>query len=131
MVSMGQEAPRGFNDMSDVLVTIFSEHGYGSADDWPPDNALESMAWFNAKVELIPEEFRSGATIDIDSFDDGHGSCCISIDIYYYRPETKEDREEVDRSKENSAELIKSTELAELDRLLKKYTLHKLSLLIG
>jgi len=81
--------------MTDKLVTVFSGEQYDS--DWPQEDAKEFIAWFQSKLDSIPAEYRDKVTIDLESESGYESSSSLTMDIYYYRPETKE--EEVERLK--------------------------------
>ena len=47
-------------------VVVYTMNRYSSVD-WPPENALEFMAWMQGKLALIPAEFMDKAVVKIDS----------------------------------------------------------------
>jgi hypothetical protein len=49
-----------------------------------PDNLIEYIAWLNARLMEIPEEFRASAEVSLSGSDYG-----LEYDMYYYRPETE------------------------------------------
>jgi len=86
--------------------------------DWPPVNANECVAWFQNKLQEIPEEFRSNAQI---KFDTTYDHDIPRIKISYFRPET--DEEEVRRVQGDAMreEYRRNDELQVLARLQAKY----------
>lgn len=56
--------------------------------DWPPEKPADFLAWWQEKIEAIPEEFRDTATIEIDSRSGYEGSHDPCIKIGYWRQET-------------------------------------------
>jgi hypothetical protein len=81
-----------------------------------PSNAKEFILFFQEKIDLIPDQFKDSAFIEIDSrtYCD---SSYINIDIHYFRPKTEE---ELQLDAENSArqqEQAKRRKLAEFERL--------------
>jgi hypothetical protein len=87
-----------------------------------PESAIDFMAFWQAKLDLIPEEFAGSATIKIDcdiKYD------CIETDIKvsYERPETEEEtkaRESAEDIKSNNENQFK---LEQYNRLKKELDL--------
>lgn len=71
-----------------IDVTLYDEMQHNR--DWPPEPAAETVAWFAAKVDSIPGEFRSTAKISIEEASN-YGESCARIVISYQRPETDEE----------------------------------------
>lgn len=99
----------------DIIVDVFNSEQYDGRD-WPSENAIDFIGWFNEKISLIPEEFRDSSTIDISSPYD-----YVSIEIYYKRPETEEEIKEREFKAQKIAEIEKFMELNKLEQLKKKY----------
>ena len=74
------------NTVRDHLV--FEQH-YGCADDWPPSNAAGFIAWLQAKLMLVPEEYRESAGLEIEPAEVGDSDLCIRL--YWDRPQTEEE----------------------------------------
>jgi len=103
----------------DIMVEVFKKEQYDG--DWPERNAIEFLAWFEEKINSIPEEFRREAKIELEALSSYEESAYVSLEIYYYRPETG-DEELVRKSKEqNRIELVKQRELKQLEELKRKY----------
>ncbi len=67
-----------------VRVTLYNEYGWS-----PPPDLREFVAWANALLDGVPEEFRDSAEIDLESDESG-----AHISAWYDRPETAEEVEE-------------------------------------
>lgn len=70
-------------------ITIFDHERYDV--EWPPEDAIACLAWFAAKIESIPAEFRKTARIEFDSASGYEGCHYAEIKITYERPETAEE----------------------------------------
>jgi len=105
----------------EIKISIFDKEQYDG--DWPPESASGFIEWFNSKLKNIPEEYRSDARIELDSVSSWEDSSYASIEIYYYRQETKE--EEKSRANKESVKqtVVESRERAQLKKLQDKYVL--------
>lgn len=65
---------------------LVREYFFKHNDDFPPDDAIGCVEWFNKKLAEIPEECRIGAEIEINGND-----YQLEIVISYARPETDEE----------------------------------------
>lgn len=74
-----------------VQIKVFEQEQHDG--EWPPTKAVDCIAWFQAKVSEIPEEYRATATIEIDSAGGYEGSHFGKITISYWRIETDEEVE--------------------------------------
>ena len=85
-----------------------------------PTNVRGFMAFWNEKLDLVPEEYKESATIDIDAkpFCDFAN---LSVEICYYRSETDEEEQQREQREREQAERRRQKELKELDRLRQKY----------
>ena len=86
----------------------------------PPENLEAHILWLQAKLEVIPEEFRSTALIIIDA-GESYGCGIPAYHIEYSRPETVEEKESRENRERLKANDIKNRELATLKNLLEKY----------
>jgi hypothetical protein len=77
----------------EVRVNVASVEEYEF--DFPPEEAEELISWFQEKLYLVPKEYRKGTKIRLSSISSYEDSHYATIEIYYYRPESKE--EELDR----------------------------------
>lgn len=68
-------------------------------NDWPPEDAVGALAWFQAKLDEVPQESRRTARIEIDH-EEYFGTNKATIVITYMRPET--DEEQSQREKEEA-----------------------------
>ena len=103
----------------DIKVEVFNEEQYDG--EWPSENGAEFIAWFQEKLESIPQEFRGSAKIELDSVSGYEGSSYASIEIYYYRPETEEEAKVRESKSQYRAELLRQRELRQLEELKRKY----------
>lgn len=101
-----------------IDVIIFDEEQY--ADEWPPEDGKEFIAWFIGKVETIPEEHRATAKIEISSVN-SYGDAYGSIEIGYNRPETDEEEERREEQERRIRANQKDRELKKLAALKAKY----------
>ena len=102
-----------------IKVKVFSQESYD--EEWPPENAMEYLAWFAAKIASIPEEYRASAKVEIDSVSSYENSSYATIKITYTRPET--DAEWAGRVAENDARERRQAERErkEFERLRAKF----------
>jgi hypothetical protein len=106
-------------------VAVFEGEQF-DGDDWPtpgyPATLVGCIAWFNAKLQLIPEEYRDEARCEVSSrssyYEGGnHGY----IRIEYDRPETDVEAAEREAAERDRAAVKKHQDLALLQQLLEKY----------
>ena len=74
----------------EVKVEIFESD---DAEDELPSNGLELIKWIESKIDAAPKEHQEKVVVDIEGierWDYGY----ITVCIYYYRPETKEEKKE-------------------------------------
>jgi hypothetical protein len=75
-----------------VGVTLVDVSNYGypldAGEEWPPENLVDAIAWFQAALDAIPAACRHTATMKIRTYDE---SSSVSIEIAYERPETDEE----------------------------------------
>ena len=65
---------------------------FGGPNDWPPDDAVGFLAWFQRQIDGIPREHQAGATIQITARDDEP-----VLAVCWERPETPaEERDRLD-----------------------------------
>lgn len=103
-----------------IKITVFNVKEYDSQKDWPPSNAVEFIKWFQGKLDLIPEEYRNVASIDLETHT-SYDSSEIEIDIYYDRPETAQEAAARKHKIQLQKEHERINELALLEKLKKKY----------
>jgi hypothetical protein len=105
--------------MNKVRVTVFDQEQYDG--DWPHDDALACLGWFQSKVDKIPAEYRDSATIEIDSRSGYEGSHYARIRICYWRPETPEETAERNAKIERNLRDREAQERLQLAALSAKY----------
>lgn len=88
--------------------------------DWPPEDAAGALAWFQAKLDDVPQEFRGTARIGIDATE-SYGSAYATIEISYTRPETDDEEAERERQAAARADRTRAEELQMLTALQAKY----------
>ena len=102
-----------------IMIEVFNKQRYDC--DWPPRGAVEFIAWFEEKINSIPEEFRRAAIVDLGAVESYDNSYYATIEIYYCRPETKEE-ERIRADKEQEyAKSLREKELKQLKELKRKY----------
>lgn len=82
----------------------------------PPENLQEHIAWLQAMMESIPEEFRSSGDIEMDA-----DEYRMEYEVSYERPETAEEMEAKANAGAVLAEKRRREELATLAALKAKY----------
>lgn len=101
-----------------VWVTVYK--GEWGDDDWPPENAVEFLTWFQSKMAKIPAGYRGDAVVRIGSracFD----SDVPTLEIYYTRPETDDEIRARIMAERREREQVRQRELAMLRALQAKY----------
>jgi hypothetical protein len=86
----------------------------------PPENLKAHILWLQAKLEMIPEEFRSTALVIIDA-GESYGCGIPAYHIEYSRLETVKEKESRENRERLKADDIKNKDLSTLRGLLKKY----------
>ena len=100
-------------------ITVFrQEQGDG---EWPPEDAKGCMAWFAAKLALIPEEYRDNARIEFDSIASYEDASYATIEITYVRPETDEEERIREHRRQATLAMERQRELDLLTKLKAKY----------
>lgn len=102
-----------------VKVTVYKEKQWSK--DWPSENLIQYLAFFNEKLRLIPKEYQNSAQITIEGilgFDD---DSMAKIEIFYLRSLTKEEVAKMKAREEENDRAVREYELKELKRLTKKY----------
>ena len=72
-----------------IKVTVYKQTW--NSKDWPPDNALLCIAWFNEKINQIPKEHQNIAQICIESVPIYNNEAVPEIEIFYLRDLTNEE----------------------------------------
>lgn len=72
-----------------VRVSVTAAEQYDP--DFPPENLLGFIAWFDAILANIAEEYRPSATIEISSTSSYYDSHYATINVQYLRPETDDE----------------------------------------
>jgi len=86
------------------------------------DNFKEFLKDLDAVYESIPEKYRDSAGIDFDlDLDSFYNSPSCNVEVYYYRPETKDERKSRLKIVRERNKAIKEREEKEYKRLLKKF----------
>ena len=104
---------------SKVEVTVFDDDPRNG--DWPEGSLVEVIAWFQAKLESIPEEYRASAKCEIASeggYDGDHTPC---IRITCSRPETAAETVAREAREAERAATTRARELETLRELQRKY----------
>ena len=101
-------------------VIVFDKEQYEG--DWPPTDATEYVAWFAAKLESIPSEYRATAKIIISGVGSYEDSYYLNIEIYYHRPEVDDEMAYRGVEERLREEQQKAQELRTLATLTAKYS---------
>ena len=86
--------------------------------DYRPEGLIEYIQWLNDKLSLIPEEFRTSATLEINAYE-SYGTGHYDYVIKYERPETNDERESREL-KEQERKNWEKTKKIEIYEALKK-----------
>lgn len=87
---------------------------------WPPTDAPGFFAWVKAKLNDVPEAFRSTVRIELDSRG-RYESTYATIEFSYVRPETDEEEAQREQQSATQAERRRAQELRTLAELQAKY----------
>lgn len=88
--------------------------------DWPPTDALGFFAWVQAKLDDVPEAYRSTFRIEVDNTS-RYDSAYATIEFSYVRPETDDEEAERERQAAAQQERRRAQELRTLAELQAKY----------
>lgn len=112
---MSLEAWGDEGNVWNVRVNVFETPRFNRRKDWPPDDLVGFVAWFQGKLQTVPEQYRSAVHIGLD----------VGLSIYYDRPETGDEmaaRLESERERrEHRQEQIEANERREYERLKAKF----------
>ena len=109
--------------MAEICVVVCDTREYSigiGKTDWPPESLIETVAWFQSKLEEVPEERRHKVTCTIGS-DSEWDSSYSTIKISYYRPETPEEEEQRLAKERQRFALRQEQEVANALAVLKRY----------
>ena len=99
----------------EVFGTFTGEGDYGN------DKIVDVIAWLKKMLKEVPEEYREGAVLAVQSVGGYEGEHHTEFEIYYYRPESSdEERWRVDRERRNNEALLQR-ERAEYQRLKRQF----------
>jgi len=85
-----------------------------------PSKPTEFLAFWEEKFNEVPEEYRDSTEIEFEADMDYDDSFC-SVKIYYYRPETEEEKEEREARETQKKRHLEALERQQLVFLQKKY----------
>ena len=107
--------------MTDLItVTVFEDD---NIEHKIPELASEFMEFWRTKIDMVPEEFKGSAYIEIESTEEW-GSAGISAKVTYTRPKTDEDRARDKQDYDLARNLQEGRERRTLAELLAKYPSH-------
>jgi hypothetical protein len=108
----------------EVDVSVFDDDNEYLRDDsdWPPKDPASFLAWFTAKVALIPPQFMDAAYINLsggggDDYSERHGR----ISIGYSRPETDAELAEREEQSRRYAEQEEERDRRTFERLRQRF----------
>ena len=100
-------------------ITVFDKERYDG--EWPPEPAMEFLAWMNAKILTIPAEYLHKATVELSS-SSGYDDCHYPrITIEYERPESDDEMADRTRTNDRERKARESRERAQYEELKKKF----------
>jgi len=94
---------------------------YDGEDPDIPKGINGFMTFWNRKISEIPVEFQDSTKIVIDADGWPDGCASIKVKIYYYRPETDEERQYREERENLRTEATRQREIEQFERLRKKY----------
>ena len=97
----------------DKRINVLSAENYEDCG-----SLLEYRDLVESWIEEVPKEYIESATIDISSYSDGSG---VRAEVFYYRPQTQQEIEEIERRRQRDSDCFKDRELAKLKELKAKY----------
>lgn len=100
-------------------VLVYESDEYCS--DFPPTNLQEFVLFFAEILKNIPDEYKDSAEIEVSTKGYYGESSYAVIKVSYERPETEEEKKEREKREQSQKLFQKERELAELERLKKKY----------
>ena len=83
-------------------------------------NLLDFRDWLNEKINDIPDQYKEDATITLDT-DCFYDSYTATLEIYYDREETDEEKAADERDRQLRIEDMKRNEIKILEQLKAKY----------
>jgi len=87
-----------------------------------PCRPKEFLEYWQEKIALIPEEFQKYGVVDLEAGGE-YDRPCIDLEIIYTRPETDKEEQMRERERENTENEIRRRDMAELNRIKRKYHL--------
>jgi hypothetical protein len=102
-----------------ISVTVFSQEQYDG--QWPPRGAADFIAWFQAHLASIPEQYRHSAQVEVDSVGGYEDSHYARIEITFKRPETDDEMRHRKNTEQESERVREDAERRQLAALKKKY----------
>lgn len=102
-----------------ITITVFDKEQYDG--EWPPESLPDAIGWFQSKLDMVPQEHRSTATIEISGIGGYEGSAYAEIVIKYTRMETNEECAARSAKAAQRQEDIRQSELRHLAQLKAKY----------
>lgn len=100
-------------------VSVFSGNREDSKD-WPPESPKEFLAWFAAKFDEIPDEYKHRATVVLTE-ENVYEYPCAAIEIDYFRPETEDEIKRREKSQGIIDRQNKARDLKTIRELIIKY----------
>lgn len=106
-----------------MLTQVNVYQGQQNETDFPEEDAVKALFWFQEKILGIPAEFRDSAILEFDCGVEDTDDGCISpiIKIYYYRPETLELAALREAELQRQLNITEQEERAMLEKLKRKY----------
>lgn len=100
-----------------ITITVFDEEiSYNI-----PSNPKEFMKYFQDKIDLIPEEYKDIAIVELNSDYGEYNSTKMIFSIDYERYETDEEREYRELKIITQKSVVREKELNQLKKLREKY----------
>ena len=86
-----------------------------------PTKASEFMAFWQSKLDEIPNAYRDTAEIEVEAEPSYEDSAVLSVRVTYSRPETDDEVSSRERQENAAKERQREREMAQLRELRKKY----------
>ena len=92
---------------------------HSSLNESIPEEAAAFLTFFKDKINEVPQEYRKSCRIEIEAW----GDSGISLDVYYYRPENKEEEAARVSEEQRRKDVWAAKDLADFNRLKDKLKL--------
>ena len=108
----------------ETLVTVFDQDQYGqdskSDKKWIPDTLVGAIAWMQAHLDTVPEQYQADVDFDLSSRFE-YDCSSAHIEISYHREATEGEIAERKEGRRQRVKNEKKRDMVQLAHLLNKY----------